>query len=213
MKKKKKKKKKEYLLIKLITLMLGRIGPNGFIHSTPYPTKNRDSASTGMKPSAPEEVLFRRVNAPTRYEENDLYFAHESLPANSLPSSEILEAIHSYAADFYDQTIDDRGLFDYQTMDETALIAMGILLEEMAGESLGETGDLVLVEGERIVDEGEDNHQLLSVQAQPSRGGRKRVASAGSGILASSGDDVNDFIRTEPVRKGRKRSRRNAMNT
>lgn len=39
---------------------------------------------------------------------------------------------------------------DYQSMDETALIAMGILLEEMAQESLGETGDLILVEEEEI---------------------------------------------------------------
>ncbi|KAJ9195639.1 hypothetical protein DTO164E3_6715 [Paecilomyces variotii] len=39
---------------------------------------------------------------------------------------------------------------DYQSMDETALIAMGILLEEMAQEYLGETGDLILVEEEEI---------------------------------------------------------------
>lgn len=34
-------------------------------------------------------------------------------------------------------------------MDETALLAMAILLEEVAKESLGETGDLVFVEGEK----------------------------------------------------------------
>lgn len=33
-------------------------------------------------------------------------------------------------------------------MDETALLAMGILLEEAAAEALGETGDLVFVEGD-----------------------------------------------------------------
>lgn len=31
-------------------------------------------------------------------------------------------------------------------MDETALVALGILIEEMAKETLGETGDLALVE-------------------------------------------------------------------
>ena len=33
-------------------------------------------------------------------------------------------------------------------MDETALLAMGILIEEAAKESLGETGDLTFTEGE-----------------------------------------------------------------
>lgn len=33
-------------------------------------------------------------------------------------------------------------------MDETALLAMGILIEEAAKESLGETGDLTFTESE-----------------------------------------------------------------
>ena len=33
-------------------------------------------------------------------------------------------------------------------MDETALLAMGILLEETVKRSLGDTGDMVFVEGE-----------------------------------------------------------------
>lgn len=40
-------------------------------------------------------------------------------------------------------------------MDETALIAFGILMEETAKEVLGETGDLVFTEG---ADEGSDGH-------------------------------------------------------
>lgn len=35
-------------------------------------------------------------------------------------------------------------------MDETALIAMGILMEEASKECLGSTGDLVFTEGEEI---------------------------------------------------------------
>lgn len=34
----------------------------------------------------------------------------------------------------------------WKCMDETALIALGILLEETAKETLGETGDLALIE-------------------------------------------------------------------
>lgn len=37
---------------------------------------------------------------------------------------------------------------DWKSMDETALLAMGILLEEATREVLGETGDLVFTEGE-----------------------------------------------------------------
>ena len=44
----------------------------------------------------------------------------------------------------------------YQTLDETALMALGILLDETAAEILGDNGDLVFVEGEEVasVDDG-----------------------------------------------------------
>lgn len=131
-------------------------------------------------------MLFRRLNAPTRYEETDYYFAHESLPPDCpLPSSELLEAIHAYSADFYDRATIDRGKDDCQSMDETALIAMGILLEEMAKESLGETGDLVLVEGEEI----SDDERVAGLRTGRRMMGRKRTSSVMSNVMASSGDE------------------------
>ena len=42
-------------------------------------------------------------------------------------------------------------MVDYRSMNETALLCLGILLEEMADEVLGETGDLALTEGEVVV--------------------------------------------------------------
>ena len=39
---------------------------------------------------------------------------------------------------------------DYRSMDETALIALGILMEEAARDTLGRTGDLVFTEGEEF---------------------------------------------------------------
>lgn len=70
-------------------------------------------------------------------------------------------------------------------MDETALSSWGILLEEMAQKSLGETGDLGLVEGEEI----------RADESQPAfrndrRVGRKRANIGRSSIVASSGDDL-----------------------
>lgn len=46
---------------------------------------------------------------------------------------------------------------DFVSMDETALLALGILLEEMAEHVLGDTGDLAFVEGEQIEEEVGDD--------------------------------------------------------
>ena len=71
-------------------------------------------------------------------------------------------------------------------MDETALIAMGVLMEEMAKESLGETGDLVLVEGEEVSER--EGQSSMGFQRRASR---KRESST----VASSGDDLEDVVR------------------
>ncbi|KAB8239513.1 hypothetical protein BDV23DRAFT_55392 [Aspergillus alliaceus] len=178
----------------------GRINAHGFLPLVPFASRYRDTASSNSRPVRPEEVLFRRQNAPIRYEENDFYFAHESLPPERpLPSSDLLEAIHSYSADYYDYATPDRGQDDYQSMDETALIAMGILMEEMAKESLGETGDLVLVEGEELrSDEDQSQHQTT-------RSARRKRANTGrSSILASSGDELGSIVRRHRKKRTKK---------
>ncbi|KAL1976621.1 hypothetical protein VTN31DRAFT_2903 [Thermomyces dupontii] len=144
-------------------------------------------------PVRPEEVLFRRVDAPTRYEEDDFYFANERLPQHCKPvSSDLLRAIHAFTADYYDQAFDEEDTSrDFRSMDETALIAMGILVEEMAKEALGETGDLILVEGvegDSCMSESEMSTVSLSnAQARS----RKRSNSVRSNTLGSSGDEMN----------------------
>ncbi len=65
-----------------------------------------------------------------------------------LPESDLLKAIHAYASDFYGRAVKGKGKVDFESLDETALLAVGILMEEMAREALGETGDLAFVEGE-----------------------------------------------------------------
>jgi len=61
-----------------------------------------------------------------------------------------VKAIHTYSSDFYSRATRKGGKDDWASMDETALLAMGILMEEMATEVLGTTGDLVFVEGEPV---------------------------------------------------------------
>ncbi|GKZ24182.1 hypothetical protein AbraIFM66951_010975 [Aspergillus brasiliensis] len=175
----------------------GRVNLHGFLPSVPYPSKNRDTQSSSARPVRPEEVLFRRLKAPQRYEENDFYFAHEALPPSCpLPGSELLEAIHAYSADYYDHATIDRGRDDHQSMDETALIAMGILMEEMAKESLGETGDMVLVEGEEI-----PTDEYPSVPQFDRKIGRKRANTGQSITMASSGDELESVVKKRRPKK------------
>ncbi|KAF2968362.1 hypothetical protein GQX73_g5191 [Xylaria multiplex] len=107
---------------------------------------------------APEEVLFRRSGAPVRYAEKDIYQAHEDLPDGGrgiLPDSDLLKTIHSYASHFYRDLPANKLVIHSDTgegisersMDETALLAFGILLEEASREALGKKGDLVFTEG------------------------------------------------------------------
>lgn len=100
-------------------------------------------------------MLFRRKRAPIRYEEDDIYWADRLLTDNQkLPESDLLKAIHAYASDFYGRAVKGKGMVDFESLDETALFAVGMLMEEMAGEVLGETGDMAFVEGEVDVVEG-----------------------------------------------------------
>jgi hypothetical protein len=120
---------------------------------------------------APEEALFRRRNAPVRYAEQDIYWANEDLPDGGLghlPDGRLLKSVHSYASRFYEATATRLGprchvgsrTIDERSMDETALLAFGILLEEASREVLGKAGDLVFAEpssepeaGARLVQE------------------------------------------------------------
>jgi hypothetical protein len=130
-------------------LFKGRISAAGFIPKDLIISSTRDTSSSSISASAPESVLFRRKNAPTRYHELDIYFAHTGLES-SLPESDLLKALHCYTSDFYSRAAADEGIGDWYSMDETALLALGILMEETARERLGQNGDLVFTEGEEI---------------------------------------------------------------
>jgi hypothetical protein len=137
-------------------LDLARVTPRGFLSNEPFASKYRDTASSGARILRPEEVLFRKQRL-AKQPIDESYFAHEDLPADQpLPSSELLKALHVYAAEYYEFATADNGKDDSATMDGTALLAMGILVEELAREALGDTGDLVLVEGEELSEDEKD---------------------------------------------------------
>ncbi|TDZ33498.1 hypothetical protein C8035_v011924 [Colletotrichum spinosum] len=122
-----------------------------------------------VRPTAltPEEVVFRRKAAPGRFEEWNVYMAHERNLLHGgrdcLPDAHMLKAVHTYASHFYATLGGEQRSALYQvgarniderSMDETALIAFGILLEEAGRDILGARGDMVFTEGlESTVDD------------------------------------------------------------
>lgn len=104
-------------------------------------------AKASKQPLRPDEVLFKQANAPLRYEETDQYYAHRNLsPDQQLPSGDLLSATHAYISKLYSRTHEHGAQSAWKCMDETALIAFGILIEETARELLGETGDFAFTE-------------------------------------------------------------------
>ncbi|KAK1750564.1 hypothetical protein QBC47DRAFT_393732 [Echria macrotheca] len=140
--------------------------------SESWKTATDSKSSEPPRVLAPEDVLFRRKHAPTRYAEADLYWeAYDELKEGQLPESELLGGIHAYASRFY-AALGARvarrerrksgvgpglrgsvfsALVDEKSIDGTGLLALGILLEEAAREAVRETGAArVLVEGREV---------------------------------------------------------------
>ncbi|ESZ96000.1 hypothetical protein SBOR_3620 [Sclerotinia borealis F-4128] len=143
----------------------GRISAAGFIPRSVVVSSTRDTTSSSLSAVPPEAVLFRSKNAPTRYAESDIYFANERESPKDLPDSDLLKSLHTYTSDFYSRATVEGGSTDWRSMDETALIGLGILMEEASREILGATGDLTFTEGE------ESNINI------PERGQRSRTGS------------------------------------
>ncbi|KAF3482945.1 uncharacterized protein GIQ15_02269 [Arthroderma uncinatum] len=166
----------------------------------------RGTSSTRIFPAvAPEEVLFRRQNASIRYMENDFYFANEDIPEDQpLPDSDLLKAIHTYASDFYGNGTVDHGQSTWRSMDKTALIALGFLLEEAAVEALEETGDMVLVEGEEVSDVS-DSESTVEVSTVRSRQTSVSAISTRPKVEAYSSSGFDDGLAPQHGRKKRRR--------
>lgn len=90
---------------------------------------------------------------------------------SELPDSDLLKALHSYTSDFYSRATRHSGAGNWRSMDETALIAFGILMEEATRDALGETGDLVFTEGQEEV---EVSNKAPTVTASSERERRRK---------------------------------------
>lgn len=81
-----------------------------------------------------------------------MYGTADDLPDGALPSSDLLKSVHHHVSRYYEALNVRLGggedPVDERSMDETALLAFGILLEEAARDALGKEGDLVFTEGD-----------------------------------------------------------------
>ncbi len=143
----------------------GRVGVNGFL-------TREQLKSARYVPQAPEEVLLRSINAPLRIPDSFYTAAEKFEPGEQLPESDLLKAVHAYASDFYSLATHDRGKYDFKSLDETAMIAMGLLLEEAAREMLEENGDMALVQAGGLENDTPEtkitNHQIKGKVEPPS---------------------------------------------
>lgn len=166
----------------LFSLPLSHSSPTGRVVTNDPPRLRKSKSTpvlaaptydTSARRLAPEDVLFRRKNAPTRYEEHDIYWANErDLPV--LPDSDLLKCVHSYTGLFYEGMAARKkgkrdgnrkeNFMDERSMDETALLAFGVLLEEAGRKTLGKRGDLVFVEGEER--EERDERKRIGVESE-----------------------------------------------
>jgi UAF complex subunit Rrn10 len=62
-----------------------------------------------------------------------------------LPSSDLLKALHYYTGEYFRHHDNYDG---YRTLDETALLTLGVLMEEAIKDSLGPNGALAYAENE-----------------------------------------------------------------
>lgn len=185
--------KRKYRKTTVYDAVAGRAFYRGIIFKTPVIASTRDTASSSTVQVPPEEVLFRSRGAPQRYEETDFYWANEKLPLQGaeLPDSDLLKAVHAYASMFYGRR---GGKADFLSLDETALIAVGVLLEERVDSLLGRSGEGVFVEGE-AVDEGDSVRGGETVNEGESVSGEeafKEGEAANDGESVKYGKAVNE---------------------
>ncbi|KAL2421208.1 hypothetical protein ABEF95_006179 [Exophiala dermatitidis] len=171
--------------VSLYDVVAGRVGQNGFL-------SEEQTRSQNVLPLAPEDVLLRSTRIPAQ-RILDSYDAVGELPSSEkIPDSELLKALHAYASDFYSCATPEGGRYDFHSLDETALIAVGILLEEAVRSSLGENGDMVFVEPEGL-EQGLKESKMAQhqVQGRVKRSARPKSTSDED----SAGDDESPMKR------------------
>lgn len=105
---------------------------------------------------------------------------------DDLPGSELLKVVHRYAAAFYAATTPDRGRTDWRSLDETALLAVGMLLEERCRNILGNEGWRTFTEDEGFDYREEAKRSVIKQDDRP----YKKVRRSTQEMESDSDDDL-----------------------
>ncbi|KIW17553.1 hypothetical protein PV08_04747 [Exophiala spinifera] len=173
----------------LYDVVAGRVGRNGFF------TREEQQLSN-MAPVGPEEHLLRHGRVPVKALLEVRDPGADLAAADQLPDSDMLKAIHTYASDFYSAATSNSGAYDFRSLDETALIATGILLEEAVKEALGENGDMVFVEPEGL-EKGLGETKMTQHQIR----GRVKPRTKGERLELSGDEDQDQESRAKRRRR------------
>lgn len=139
-----------------------------------------------------------------RWSEDEVQELKGRVKVGKLPDGELCASVHEFASLFYGVC---GGTGDWRSLDETALLAVGVLLEETVREAMGETGWMAFVEGD--VMEGEDVVRPASKQGVRDRKMKERSKMSDSegeisgGFVRDGEDTVREHV-AKPKRKRRK---------
>jgi hypothetical protein len=108
-----------------------------------------------------------------------------------------LSALHAYVSQFFARNEEVVNPKVWRCMDETALIALGILVEESAREISGETGDLVFTEGVEVEEESLRDKSAREQTTERWEGSRVTYNSDDDGSVdfeENDGTDTDDEV-------------------
>lgn len=136
----------------------------GFLKRT-----SNDGTSLGRYSATPRDALAARLDTKP-------HLLPSPGPDLALPESDLLDAIHGYAAVLFDESHPSA----LRSLDESALLTIGLFVEELADEVIGNQGHLVLQATEKELkreagiyddddDDDDDNHGNDLVGDDPSR--------------------------------------------
>lgn len=134
-------------------LFLPESAPQRFREFDPYPMHRHlvgsEAEAAGLRQWIDD--VSARENDEGELESDEVIEAMKSaVRVGRLPDGDLLRAVHGFSSRYYGV---HGGKRDWRSLDETALLAIGILLEETVGVALGENGYRAFLESEGVLEE------------------------------------------------------------
>ncbi|KAK6497878.1 hypothetical protein TWF481_012277 [Arthrobotrys musiformis] len=97
------------------------------------------------KPASADEILFHNPSNPSFVLPDSVKnILEDQKVTGNLPDSDLLKVVHRYVAEFFAAKGWDEVMT--RSMDESAMLAIGVILEEYCREMIGKDGDMVFAE-------------------------------------------------------------------